>query len=212
MKIEILSLAILVSAIIAVIFRQRENIKMYSVFKPLTTVLIILLAVIIYKKLPSTYSTIMIVSLIFSLIGDIFLINNKYFLQGLSSFLLAHIGFTIGFTSLCGFSWNIIPIAVLIIVGSVYFNFLRKDLHIYTIPVVIYITAIIIMNWQAISLIFHDHTLVFFGIAVASMLFTFSDSIIAYNMFKKPFKIAEILILTTYWIAIYIFTIAGLHI
>jgi len=210
--IESLSLAILVSAIIAVIFRQLENVNMYAVFKPLTTILIILLAVIIYKKFPSTYSTIMIVSLMFSLMGDIFLINKKYFLQGLSSFLLAHIGFTIGFASLFGFSWSIMPIAVLSIIGGSYFNFLRQDLHKYTIPVVIYMAAIIIMNWQAISLVFHGYAIVYIGIAVASLLFTFSDSIIAYNKFKKPFNIAEILILTTYWIAIYIFTIAGLYI
>ena len=106
---QLLSLAALISAIIAIVCKQRENVKMYSVFKPLTTILIILIALIIFKNYSSTYSAMMIVALFFSLVGDVFLINKKYFLQGLSSFLIAHIGFTIGFTSLYGFYWNITP-------------------------------------------------------------------------------------------------------
>src|SRR5690554_3439635 len=113
MTIQILTFAIFISAIVAIIYRQRKNNKMFSIFKPLTTILIISLAVIIYQKAPNTYTTLMIASLLFALVGDIFLISKKYFIQGLSSFLITHIGFTIGFASLFGFSWEIIPIVVL---------------------------------------------------------------------------------------------------
>ena len=209
---QLLSLAALISAIIAIVCKQRENVKMYSVFKPLTTILIILIALIIFKNYSSTYSAMMIVALFFSLVGDVFLINKKYFLQGLSSFLIAHIGFTIGFTSLYGFYWNIMPLMVLILISGIYYNYLRKDLKKYSIPVLVYIIVIIIMNWQAIGLAIDNREFIFLGIATASIFFSFSDSIIAYNKFKKPFKIAEVLILSTYWISIYIFTIAGLYI
>ncbi len=212
MKIEILSFATLISAIIAIIFRQKKNTKMYSIFKPLTTILIILISLIIFDKKQSTYSSIMIAALIFSLIGDIFLVYKKYFLHGLSSFLVAHICFTIAFTSLFGFNWNIIPLIFLIFIGGGFYNFLRKDLKRYSIPVLIYIVVILIMNWQAIGLIIDHTNTIFILIAIASLLFSFSDSVIAYDKFKKPFKIAEILILSTYWTAIYIFTIAGLYI
>ena len=212
MKIEFLSLAVLVSAIIAIIYRQRENIKIYSVFKPLTTVLIILIALIIFTKTSSTYSAMMIAALFFSLAGDVFLINKKYFLQGLSAFLIAHIGFTIGFTSLYGFTWYLVPLVLLVLIGGGYYNYLRKDLGKYSIPVSIYITVIVVMNWQAIGLVINDGKIVFISIAIASIMFSFSDSVIAYNMFKKPLKMAETLILSTYWISIFIFTIAGLYI
>jgi pyruvate oxidase len=53
---------------------------------------------------------------------------------------------------------------------------------------------------------------IFYSLAIASILFSFSDSILAYNKFKKPFKSAETLILSTYWIAIFTFTIVGLYI
>lgn len=151
----------------------------------------------------------MIPSLLFALLGDIFLIGKKYFLQGLSSFLIAHIGFTIGFTSLFGFSWEILPLLFLIVIGALYFNVLRKHLNKMTIPVLVYLTVILVMNWQAVGLVFNDQSIVFLGLAFGSLLFTFSDAILAYDMFKKPFKSAELLILSTYWSAIYIFTLAG---
>jgi len=72
--------------------------------------------------------------------------------------------------------------------------------------------VIVIMNWQAIGLVLINNTTVFLGIAIASLLFSFSDSIIAYNKFVKTLKIAEILVLSTYWVSIYVFTISGLYI
>ncbi|MCJ8290861.1 MAG: lysoplasmalogenase [Crocinitomicaceae bacterium] len=212
MEIPFLSIAVLLSAIIAIVYRQKENVKMYSVFKPLTTVLIIIIALIIFNETASVYSELMIVALLFSLIGDVFLISKKYFLPGLSSFLLAHICFTIGFASIYGFDWNAVSLVPLVIIAGVYYNFLRKDLKKYSIPVLVYMTVIVVMNWQAINLSISSGELVFLGIAFGSILFSFSDSILAYNKFKKPFKIAEILILASYWISIFTFTILGLYI
>lgn len=209
MTLIILSIAILISAIIAIFYRQKQNNKMFSVFKPLTTILIIALAVVIHQESASTYSQLMIASLLFALIGDIFLINKKYFLQGLTSFLIAHIGFTIGFTSVFGFSWEWLPLIFLLLVGGVYFNVLRKHLFKMTIPVIVYIVVILIMNWQAIGLLLLDQSLVFMVLVLGSLSFTFSDAVLAYDMFKKPFRMAEILILSSYWMAIYIFTLAG---
>jgi len=212
MVIGILSLLVFVSGLSAIIFRQKEEICLFTFFKPFTTILIIVIAVIIHFESHSIYSNTIIYTLFASLAGDIFLINKKYFLYGLTSFLLAHIGFTIGFASLFGFSWNIISLMILMLVGVTFFIFLRKDLGRYRYPVAIYISVIVIMNWQGINLILRDRSLVHFAIAFATLLFSFSDSIIAYNIFRRPFKIAEILILSTYWTAIYILTISGLYI
>src|SRR5690554_544495 len=209
MEIKILSFAILVSAIIAIIYRQQKNNKMFSVFKPLTTILIIILAFVIHKQSSNTYTSLMIVSLLFALVGDIFLISKKYFLPGLFSFLISHIVFTVGFTSLFCFSLEVLPLLVLILIGALYFNVLRKHLNKMTVPVLIYLTVILVMNWQAVGLVFINQSLVFLALALGSLLFTFSDAILAYDMFKKPFKAAELLILSTYWSAIYIFTLAG---
>ena len=211
MEIVILSIGVLISAVFAIIYGHWDNVKWFSFFKPLSTILIIAIASIIYFKFNSFYSAIIIVSLIFSLIGDVFLIHKKYFLHGLSSFLLAHIGFTIGFASIYGFNWTFTPLFFLILIGASYFIYLRKDLDKFAIPVAIYITVMVIMNWQAISLVYINNAIVFFGIAIASLLFSFSDSVLAYSKFKKHFFSEEILTLSTYWISIYIIAIAGLY-
>jgi uncharacterized membrane protein YhhN len=211
MTIELLSIFAAISAIMALKFSLKENLKWFSVFKPLTTILIIIIALIIFQKQGSTYSKIIIVALIFALIGDIFLIDNKHFIQGLSSFIFAHIFFIISFTSIFGFYWNLIPLVLLVMIGAAYYSFLRKDLNTYKLPVLLYITVILVMNWQAVSLIIIGHKFIFIALAIASLLFSFSDAIIAFTKFKKDFKTANLLILSTYWIAIYTFTIAGLY-
>lgn len=212
MSIQILSLGILISAIIAIVFRQKENSIIFAIFKPLTTLLIILIAVLIFRETGSTYSAIMILALVFSLIGDVFLIRDNYFLPGLVSFLIAHICFIIGFTSLYGVDFNLTPLLFLALIGGLYFNFLRPYLKQFTIPVLVYIIVILVMNWQAINLVISNGNQLFYALAVGSLLFSFSDSILAYNKFKKPFKSAEALILSTYWFAIFTFTIVGLYI
>jgi len=212
MTFTILSFLVLISAIIAIIYRQKENTKMYSIFKPLTTLLIISIATLIFHKTGSTYSIITLVALAFSLIGDVFLISDKYFLQGLASFLIAHICFIIGFTSLYGFNYSLLPLIPLLLIGSGYFMYLKKSLKEFSIPVLVYILVILVMNWQAINLTLSSGNDFFYALAIGSILFSLSDSILAYNKFKKPFKSAEPLILSTYWISIFIFTIAGLYI
>ncbi len=207
MIIEILSIFTLISALIAIVLRYRENIKLFSIFKPLTTILIIIIAVFTYQNNESTYSLMIIIGLIFALVGDMFLISEKYFLQGLSAFLIAHIAFTYAFTTVFGFNSNLIALAALLIIAGSYYLFLFKKLDDFRIPVAVYIFVIMIMNWQAVGLMLNDNSSKFILLGVGSRLFSFSDAVISYDKFIGKFKLAEILILSTYWLAIYIFAI-----
>jgi uncharacterized membrane protein YhhN len=208
--VKILSLFTFIAAGMAIYFRQHNILKMYAFFKPLTTLLIIGISILIYQKQQNSYSGILIVALLFSLIGDIFLIGENYFIYGLGSFLLAHIIYTAAFIWIGGFNNQLIIFILLLLIGGSYFLFLRKGLGNYTIPVGIYLLIILVMNWQAIGLAITNKETVSIMIAVAAILFALSDATIAYSKFIKPFKIAEIIILSTYWIAIYTFTISGL--
>ena len=212
MEILFLTLAVLISAIFAIAYKQKQNKRMYAIFKPLTTVLIIVIALIIHDKTASIYSQLMIVALLFSLIGDVFLLNKKYFLHGLLAFLIAHVCFTLAFTSPFGFQWKGITLVPLVLIAGVYYNYLRKELKKYSIPVFVYMTVLVIMNWQAINLYISSGEIHFLALAIGSIVFSFSDSVLAFNKFKKPFKSAEILILSSYWISIWIFTIVGFYV
>ena len=207
MIIEVLSIFTFISALLAIVLRHRKNIKLFSVFKPLTTILIIAIAVIVYQQDKSTYSLMIVIGLIAALVGDIFLISEKYFLQGLSAFLIAHIAFTYAFTTIFGFNTNIIALIGLVIVAVSYYMFLYQHLNDFRIPVAVYIIVIMIMNWQAIGMMLNDPSVKYITLGIGSLLFSFSDAVISYDKFVGRFKVAEILILSTYWAAVYIFAL-----
>ncbi len=207
--IGVLSILVFISAVLSIYFRQTKKAKYFAIFKPTTTILIISIASIIYYYNGSQYSLVIIIGLFASLIGDIFLISEKHFLQGLSSFLIAHIAFTFAFINIFGFQWNFIALIALLIIGIVYYKFLFRYLRNFKIPVAVYILVILIMNWQAIGLMQMEFLPAYIALGIGSLLFSFSDAVISYNKFVKEFRIAEILILSTYWIAIYIFAIVS---
>ncbi|MDG1334159.1 MAG: lysoplasmalogenase [Crocinitomicaceae bacterium] len=204
MLIVLFAIIVAISAGIAIYFRQKHNHAVYSIVKPLTTILIITLSIILTTQQKSEYGYLVILGLTFSLIGDVFLLKKKWFVHGLLSFLLAHLVFIFAFSSLFGFQDNLILLAILLIAGFIYFRFLLPHLKSFAIPVAIYFLAIIAMDWQAIGLALSDGGLIYILLGVSSLLFSFSDAVIAYNKFVREFKLAEFLILSTYWIAIFI--------
>jgi len=207
-----LSILFFLLVILSIYVKETGKLSYYFYLKPLTTSILILISVVIYLEIESDYSLIILISLLFSLLGDIFLLKESRFVKGLASFLLAHIGFTMAFTSFYGFDIYLPPLLILLLTGLIYFFYLKNDLKQFTIPVFIYLMVIIVMNWQAINPYLIVQNQMFLGIALGSVLFTFSDALIAFQKFKRSFKGAEILILSTYWIAIYLFTIAGMNI
>lgn len=212
MAIQIFSVLALISAISAITFRQRGQKRWYYIFKPVTTIFIMVIGGLVYYKLESSYSLIMLGALVFALAGDILLMKDKTFRQGIYAFMIAQAGFAIGFMSLYGFIPSLPVLLVLLLLNGSFFVYIRKDLKTFATIIAVYMLVITFMNWQAIGLALNHTTPVFIAIAVASLLFTFSDAVIAYNKFKKPLKIAGILILSTYWIAIYVFVMAGLYV
>ncbi|GAB5408963.1 MAG: hypothetical protein BalsKO_13280 [Balneolaceae bacterium] len=204
-----LSILFFLLIILSIYVKETGKLNYYFYLKPSTTSILILISVLIYLETESKYSLIIIFSLLFSLLGDIFLLKESRFVKGLASFLIAHIGFTTAFTSFFGFDIYLPPLVVLLIAGLIYFFYLKKDLKQYTLPVFIYFLVIIVMNWQAINPYSFVKNQMFLGIAIGSILFTFSDALIAFQKFKRTFKGAELLILSSYWISIYLFTIVG---
>lgn len=209
MTITTISIAAFTSAALAIFSYYKLKGKLFWLFKPLTTSIIIALGIAIVVVNPSFYSKVFVATLFVALIGDVLLIGYKHLLPGLFFFLLAHIGLIIAITSLHGFQWfpySLIPLAIF---GLVFFFYMKKSLGKFKFPVAFYMVVILVMNWQAINLLFINGSMYSRIIAIASMLFTFSDSVISYNLFKHQFKASELLILSTYWMSIYMLVIAG---
>ncbi len=189
---------------IAIFLEYTNNFAFFKFFKPITTILIIGIPMLFGKKNHQKYNRAIITALIFCLGGDIFLLNPDHFVFGLASFLVGHLIFAYAFISLKGFGKNLISLIILGLIAGTYLIYLKPNLGDLFIPVLFYISAIVFMNWQAICLYLKEKTNAYLLLATGATLFTFSDSVIAFNKFVTPFEIAGVIILTCYWISIFL--------
>lgn len=194
---------ILITACWAIIAREQGNFAYFQVLKPLTTILIISMALMSANQENKIYNKYLLIALCFCLAGDILLLKEQYFVFGLAAFLIAHIVFIYAFSTVYGFSRNYKPLIVLMAVCVPYFFYLKTGLGALLVPVAVYLAAIMTMGWQAIALYLKDRQTAFLFIAIAAILFMLSDSLLAFDKFVKPFPWAGILILFTYWLAIF---------
>ena len=94
----ILSACALVSAGLTIWADSKKRPELYRMAKPLTTVLIIAVAVIAATPQPALYKTLILAGLGFSLLGDIALtLPEKWFQAGLAAFLVAQVFYILAF-------------------------------------------------------------------------------------------------------------------
>lgn len=197
-----LTIGALITAVIHVRAEYKGPPIQKYIFKPLTTSLIILIALLADPAgVVASYKFLIIAGLLFSLAGDIFLmLPTDRFIAGLVSFLIAHLFYIAAFISDTGVAtaWWLLPFLVY---GAVIYTRLAPHLGRLKVPVIIYMIAILVMAWQAAgrwSATPESGRLVAFGGAV---LFVISDSVLAWNRFRKPFRAARALTMGTYYTA-----------
>ncbi len=190
---------ILLSAISAILVDFLDYQLLYSVFKPLTTFLIILLAV----RFRNSYSKRILLGLIFCLFGDSFLLFENYFIFGLVSFLIGHLFFLYAFIKVQGWQWPIKIGGILVTVALSILALSYANLDTLLIPVLFYISIIVLMSWQGIALT-QGGVPTYKNVGWAVSLFLLSDGLLALNMFYIPFIFSGIIILSTYWLAIFL--------
>lgn len=198
----ILNALIFISAVIAIYFKYADNETGFYILKPLTTIFIILIPIFYGKREENHFTHFVIAALFLCLIGDMFLLRDSGFIYGLISFLIAHLVFLYSFTLFGGMKYYWFPLIILTLIGIGFYMFLSDNLGDLSIPVVVYITIIIIMCWQGISLYVWKKKRVFLLIAFGVILFLVSDSILAIEKFKNIFDLSFFLVLVTYWTAI----------
>ncbi len=168
--------------------------------KPLTMILIITMTWL--NGTTDAYTYLILAGLVCSLIGDVFLLSpQKFFIQGLLSFLVAHVFYIVAFTQrgIAVSPTIAVPIA-LVALGMVGFlsDSLEKALK---LPVVIYISIIAIMAILAVSLWHTQPNTRTLQAATGALLFMASDSTLAYQQFKRRFRYDQSVIMVTYFAA-----------
>lgn len=168
--------------------------------KPVTTSLIIVLAFLQDPGVHDLYRTLIIVGLFFSLLGDIFLmLKSDKFVQGLVSFLIAHIFFIIAFSSGFGPYLEISYLIPAAIYTTIFLWILLPKTGKLMIPVTVYALVLLVFLWQATGRFYYlagSSALLSF---IGAILFVTSDSILGYTRFVKKSRASTFLIHVTYW-------------
>jgi len=190
---------------------QNESLRHFT--KPLILFSLFIYFAINGRFLDRSTYILMLFALFFSWLGDSFLmyetISSNYFMLGLVSFLTAHILYCIVFLK----RWNKstsstywLVLITLMLYGSVLFMQLKDGLGELLIPVIIYVSAILLMAITAFRrnkiVPSKSFTLVFIG----ALFFIASDSILAVNKFLYAVPYSHILVMGTYATAQYLIT------
>lgn len=174
------------------------------VSKPLTMLLVLMLLAFGGPAHSPRYSWILGAGLLASLAGDVFLmLEEDYFIQGLVSFLIAHILYIVAFSLACPWSLSDWPwlLPFVVIAGAILtllWPHLKDKLK---IPVVIYVAAIVVMVWRAgvrfeAQLFDAGSALLVF---VGACLFLVSDAVLSIRRFVKAFPGSQVIVLGTYF-------------
>jgi uncharacterized membrane protein YhhN len=180
------------------------------VFKPLATALLLLL-VAAGPTGSSSYARAILAGLFFSLLGDVFLmLPADRFRSGLFSFLLAHACYVLAFTRDSPFAAPLPPFVLCLAAGGAILPALwagvprRLRAH-----VAAYVALLLVMAGQAASRAAHLHSPPALYAALGAALFVLSDTLLAWNRFRRPLPAAQALIHATYFPAQWLIAISA---
>ncbi len=182
----------------------------HRIFKPLGVGLaIIFIAIHAYSMLARGQNglrkfdaALLLAALAFSVAGDVWLMFPDFFIQGLASFLIAHVFYISLFKQ--GVIWfpSKAVLGGCLAYGAAMYAYLSPylsaDLH---IPVAVYVCFIALMGAQAIGRAVALKTSASKWVVVGSLLFMVSDSLLAINKFSLPIALSQLWILGTYFSA-----------
>ena len=204
----ILSILAAISAILFLRANQRRSKRQEYIFKPLTTLLILLIALLGPAEENVLYKWAITVGLALSLAGDIFLLlPRERFIYGLVSFLIAHIFFIVAFASE-GFSSSILVFIPFAIYGIIILVILRPHLGKLLLPAIIYALALMVMGWQAAGRWTDAGSQSSMLALLGALLFIFSDSIMMLHRFRSPHPNARLLYMSLYYLALWLLAIS----
>ena len=139
-----------------------------------------------------------------SIAGDAFLAWSGFFIQGLASFLTAHVLYCILFLKSGPRVWNLFAAVPLGLFGAIMATWLIASGGVaggLVAPVMLYLTVILTMAMIAVARYKAEPTLENRTVLFGALFFVVSDSLLAVNKFVQPLPYSGILVLGTYYSA-----------
>jgi len=188
----------LASAILCIAAYENGRDAIARVFKPLTMLFVLAVAVQPSLSTPPSYRALVVAGLVFSLAGDVFLmLPSDRFVAGLASFLVGHLLYIAAFAGAGCFE----PRALLpfLLVGGVVYVRLYPHVGALRFPVLAYVAAIAVMAWLATARWLGVGQLGSLLACIGAVLFVASDAALAVNRFVRPFRGSQTVVLGTYF-------------
>jgi len=193
--------AIGTSGVLAIVGEERGWRPMVYVFKPLTTVLILVVAASGGGP-PARFQALVVAGLAAALAGDVLLmLPRDRFVAGLVSFLVAHLLYAAAFAGVPTGAAPWVVLAGLVAFGVGVLRALWPGLGALRGPVVGYVAVILAMAWMATARGLRVPGPGTAAAAAGALLFVLSDTLLAVDRFRAPFRGSRALVLTTYYAA-----------
>ncbi len=199
---------------------SKDNTKIFYASKPLAMPFLILFYIfgVINGVGFERIDWLIVVALIGGMAGDILLMlknQEKWFLFGMIGFLVNQIfyiiSFFVGVGDISTFNaWTFFLFSpVVLIIGFTVPRFIKKteDLK---IPVLVYMGAILLMHVATVVRLGVNQDISIIFIYIGSILFIFSDSILAMIKWEGEFIHGRLINLTTYFLAQFFITLGAL--
>ncbi|WP_372828554.1 lysoplasmalogenase family protein [Polaromonas sp.] len=203
-RLSVLQVLLVEAAVLATATAALGMLDAHRVFKPMALVLAIILVVsrARHQRAEGRFDYLLGAALVFSLAGDCLLMFPGFFIPGLVAFLIAHLFYIALFKQ--GAPWFASQRALLLTlaVGAAMYAFLFPGLNpVLRVAVAAYVLVIALMAAQAIgrATVLRDKAAL--GVAIGAGFFMLSDALLATNKFAQPVPMAQLWVLSTYYIA-----------
>jgi uncharacterized membrane protein YhhN len=178
---------------------------LYLAAKPLLMITLALYFISASRGYPP-WRLYVVIALVFSWAGDVFLISNDMFIAGLASFLLAHICYIIAYHKTGAASGELKPFDIIkfALFGTVLIWVLYPGLGGMLVPVLAYALVLLTMGVWAHKRRGATSAASFMLVSTGAILFVISDGLIAINKFAFEVPGERLLVMSTYITAQYL--------
>lgn len=178
---------------------------LYVVAKPLLMIALALYFIAATKGFPG-WRIYVVLALVFSWAGDVFLISREWFIAGLVSFLIAHVFYIISYQKTGAASGELKPLDIVkfVLYGLLLIAIIYPGLGDLLLPVFVYALVLLAMGVWAHKRRGATTDSSFKLVAAGAILFALSDGLIAVNKFAFEVPAERILVMSVYMTAQYL--------
>ncbi len=180
--------------------KARPSPRLETIVKPLAMVVLIVITVAA-GALGSAIGVMLVVALAWCLLGDVLLLGTGEgrFLAGLTSFLVGHLAYAVGFV-LIGLThpwWAVVALVALVGVGGVAWRIVAgaalggRGMAVAVATYIVVISAMALMGWATGQWL----------LGVGALVFVASDTVLGFDRFVRPLHGGGVAVMATYLLA-----------